>query len=95
MNVEDQIGVTFVNLVLSRGVYNGVVNISFGTYNFTPNHDNSEVDPDMVVSARLRMDIMCAQQLHESLGELLAALKTPAQPNGQLSEEKTTTGKPN
>lgn len=65
----------FVNQVAGFGVVNGVVNLTFSTAQFTPKVDNT-VDPDLVISARLRMDLACAAVLHEHLGSILAqALK--------------------
>lgn len=62
---------TFVNQVVGSGHLNGVVNVTFATAQFTPNSDNT-VDPDLVISARLRMDMFCAQTLYEHLGKILA-----------------------
>ena len=61
---------TFVNQVVGSGHLNGVVNITFATAQFTPNADG-KVDPDLVISARLRMDLFCAQQLYEQLGKII------------------------
>lgn len=74
MKSVDTVGVTFVNAVLGRGILNNIVNIQFGTYLFSPNEATQEVELDPAVSCRLRMDRRCAQQLYESLGELLAAV---------------------
>lgn len=75
MKSLDDVGVVFVNTVVGRGVLNGIVNLSFGTLLFTPSDDGKTIDPDLVVSARLRMDKLCAQQLHETLGELLVSIE--------------------
>lgn len=69
MRAADSVGVTFVNGLLGRGLMNGVVNLQFGTYQFTPT--DKAIDPDLAVSCRLRMDVECAKQLHEALGALL------------------------
>lgn len=69
-DMMDQVGVTFVNAVVNRGIYNNVINLGFGTFLFTPTSDET-VDPDLVVSCRLRMDEACATQLHRELGQLL------------------------
>lgn len=61
---------TFVNQVVGAGHLNSVVNITFATANFTPNNDG-KVDPDLVISARLRMDLFCAQDLYDQLGRIL------------------------
>jgi len=78
MKDQDKVGVVFVNTVVGRGLLNNVANLTFSTYNFSPAEDGIEADP--VISCRLRMDIQCLRQLHESTGELLATLenKIPA-----------------
>lgn len=83
MKVMDNVGVVFVNAVTGRGILNNVVNLQFGTYLFSPDANSEKVDPDLVVSCRLRMDRTCAQQLHEALGELLErinAMETTPEP---------------
>lgn len=72
MKPVDTVGVTFVNTVLGRGILNNIVNIQFGTFLFTPNEAADTVELDTGVSCRLRMDRVCAQQLYETLGALLA-----------------------
>jgi hypothetical protein len=62
--------VLFVNHVVGSGHLNGVANITLATANFMPRPDGT-VDPELVVSARLRMDMYCAQQLHAALGAIL------------------------
>lgn len=80
MKAIDNVGVTFVNVVLGRGILNGVVNLQFGTFGFTPADDGKTVELDPMVSCRMRMDRVCAQQLHETLGTLLEAIeKTEAE----------------
>lgn len=78
MKSMDAVGVTFVNTVVGRGIFNGVVNISFGTFNFTPTEKNVDADP--VIACRLRMDVMCAKQLRDALSDLIDAVETPAKP---------------
>lgn len=63
--------VTFCSQVVGAGHLNNVVNVTMATARFTPDNDGG-VDPDFVVSARLRMDLFCAQQLHEQLGQIIA-----------------------
>ena len=74
MKSEDQVGVTFVNTVIGRGIFNGVVNLSFGVFNFTPN-DEGQVDVDPAIACRMRMDRVCATQLRNALNDLLAAIE--------------------
>lgn len=61
----------FVNQLVGSGHLNGVVNCTFATANFTPNNAGG-VDPDLVITSRLRMDLFCAQQLYERLGAIIS-----------------------
>lgn len=70
----------FVNSVCNSGHLNHVVNITFATALFTPS-DNNKVDPDMIVTARLRMDLVCAQQLHECLDRIMKQVSV--KPDGE------------
>ena len=98
MKSIDETGVTFVNAVLGRGVFNGVVNIQFGTILFSISDDGSAVENDIAVTCRLRMDMMCAKQLRDSLTDLLASIEhaqtaQPAPgvaPNGHAVSDETT-----
>lgn len=60
----------FVNQVAGCGHLNGVVNVTFATAQFTPNKEG-KIDPDLVITSRLRMDMACARQLHEQIGRIL------------------------
>ena len=71
---SDNVGCTFVNTVVGRGILNGVINLSFATFNFTPT-DTGEVDVDPVVTCRLRMDKVCATQLRDVMNSLLADIE--------------------
>ena len=95
MKVADPVGVTFVNVVLNRGILNGVINISFGTYNFTPDDKLEVVALDTVVSSRLRMDLTCARQLHETLSTLLEAITAESSAPPAPPSEGLAAGKPN
>ena len=75
MKSSDSVGITFVNALVGRGALNGVVNLTFGTFQFTPVENG--IDNDLVISARLRMDLTCARNLHKSLGDFLAQLDSP------------------
>ena len=75
MRESDRVSVTFVNTVVGRGVLNGVINLSFSAFNFTPSEDGTQVDIDPVVACRLRMDKVCATQLRDVMNELLAAIE--------------------
>lgn len=74
MKSADTVGIVFVNTVVGRGVLNGVINLSFGAFNFTPKDDGENVDVDPVVACRLRMDKICATQLRDTMNELLALI---------------------
>ena len=74
MKSVDNVGVTFINTVLGRGIINGVVNLTLGVLLFTPDDAGKVIDPDIRVATRLRMDQVCARQLHETLGDLLALI---------------------
>jgi hypothetical protein len=52
------------------------VNLTFATCNFTPQGDGT-VQPDLVVTSRLRMDLFCAQALFEQLGKLIQQMSLP------------------
>lgn len=60
----------FVNQLVGSGHLNGVVNCTFATANFTPDNKGG-IDADLVITARLRMDLFCAQQLYERLGQII------------------------
>lgn len=60
----------FINQVVGSGHLNGVVNVTFATAQFTPN-DDGKIDPDLVITVRLRMDLFCTQTLYESLGKII------------------------
>ena len=74
MKSADEIGITFVNRVLGQGFMNGVVNITLGSFQFTPNDDGKTIDPDLIVASRLRMDEQCATQLRDALATVLASM---------------------
>lgn len=64
--------VVFANSVVGSGHLNGVVNLTLACARFSPGPDN-KIDADLVVAARLRMDLFCAQQLRDALDVILAA----------------------
>jgi hypothetical protein len=66
----NEVQVVFCNQVVASGYFNAVANFTLAVARFSPRPDNT-VDPDLVVCARLRMDLACAQQLHEQLGKIL------------------------
>jgi hypothetical protein len=66
----------FVNQIAGSGQLGGVFNLTFATALFTPTADN-KIDADIVVSARLRMDFSCLQQLHQACEALIAQNTKP------------------
>jgi hypothetical protein len=73
--------ITFVNSVAVSGFNNGICNIAFSTAEFVPGTDKdgkAVVDAKEFISANLRMDLFCAQQLHDSLASILAQQTKPA-----------------
>lgn len=78
--MTDKLEITFVNSVAVSGHGNGVVNLAFTTAAYLPNLDRDGkrvVDLAEFVSANLRMDLFCAQQLHDSLASILAQQTAP------------------
>lgn len=71
---QDNVGVTFVNTVVTRGIMHNVINLSFGVFNFTPN-EQGEVELDPTVACRLRMDRVCAMQLRDTLNHLFESIE--------------------
>lgn len=63
--------IAFANQLVGSGFLNGNVNLTFAAALFTPNVDGG-VDPDLVITSRLRMDLFCAQQLYERLGAIIS-----------------------
>lgn len=69
----------FVNAVIGSGTLNGVHNISFATALFSVKGE--EIDPDLVVSCRLRMDSTCLAALYEQIGHMLHPPTSSEKPN--------------
>ncbi len=67
---KDRSPVIFVNSVAVSGFNNGVCNFAFSTAEFVP--ADGKVEVSEFISANLRMDLYCAQQLHDSLANILA-----------------------
>lgn len=72
--------VVFVNTLAVRGFANGVVNLAFSTCQYLPEtvDGQSRVGTQEVISANLRMDLYCAQQVYEALGKILQDQVKPA-----------------
>lgn len=75
MKSNDQVGCTFVNAVVGRGILNGVINLSFSVFNFTPSDNGEVVDVDPTIACRLRMDKACATQLRDVMNNLLTLIE--------------------
>ena len=74
--------VTFVSDIAAIGFFNGITNLTLVTAQFSPPSTAGQIDMDLVVSSRLRMDLYCVQRLYEQLGKILADHGTPkGQPN--------------
>lgn len=73
----------FVNDVAGFGCVNGVANISFLTLGFVPVvNDQGGVEPQVPpaaqISANLRMDLYCVQQLRDVCDKIIAQNTKPA-----------------
>ena len=79
MRSIDAVGITFVNGVVGRGYWNGVINIQLGAFQFTVTKDASQVDTDLVVCSRLRMDIPAARELRDAISAQLEELERQRQ----------------
>jgi hypothetical protein len=71
-----EVPVVFVNSVAVSGFSNGVCNFAFTTAGFLP--ADGKVVVSETVTANIRMDLYCAQQLHDSLASILAQQTAPA-----------------
>lgn len=69
--------VVFANSVVGSGHLNNVVNVTLAVAQFSPISDN-KIDPDLVIAARLRMDLLCATQLRDALTSILEQAIKPA-----------------
>lgn len=90
MKSTDNVGITFANLVLGRGILNGVVNLTLGAYEFNPDDKEEKVDTAPVIVSRLRMDVACARAIRDNLNELLQAVEAPAPGAGVAQESGET-----
>lgn len=70
----DNVPIAFVNEVGNVGFLNGIINVTLTAARFTP--DGAQIAPDIVVASRLRMDLKCAQQLHDLIGSIIEANTT-------------------
>lgn len=80
--------VTFVNSVAVSGFLNGNINVAFSTAAYVPGKDKDGkpiVDVAEFISANLRMDLFCAQQLHDSLASILAQQTKPTPSKSEVN----------
>jgi hypothetical protein len=88
-DTQDHIGIRYASVVLARGIFNGVINVTLGAYNFDPDATNPKtVSREPVVVDRLRMDIPCAEQLYKALGEVLGISNPPVPEEPEPAEAK-------
>lgn len=73
----ENVRVTFVNEVANIGHLNGVINVTLLTAQWTPDGQGN-IPPDLVIGARLRFDLACAQQIHSMLGDIIKQNTKPA-----------------
>ena len=92
MKSQDNVSVVFVNTVVGRGVLNGVINLSFSVFNFTPSDDGKEVEVDPAIACRLRMDKACATQLRDVMVDLIAQIEQAEQNVAMGVSEKQADG---
>lgn len=78
--MDDKSEVTFVNSVVVSGHLNGIINVAFSTARYVPENVDGKavVSPSEYISANLRMDLYCVQQLHDSLASILAQQVKPS-----------------
>ena len=81
---QDDVGCVFVTRVMGSGHLNGVINVTLGTYNFTPSRSADRIEPDLVVSCRLRLDIAAATELRDAIDKALVMMT--AQATAQVEE---------
>ncbi len=86
--MTDNCPITFVNSIAVSGHANGICNFAFSTARYTPSIDSDGkgiVSVDEYISANLRMDLFCAQQLHDSLANILAQQTKPAPAKSEVN----------
>lgn len=73
--------IVFVNSLTVSGFQNGVLNLSFSTAPFLPLPPDPDgkvkVSTQEIITANLRMDLFCAQQVHGAIGKILADQAPP------------------
>jgi hypothetical protein len=79
--------VIFVNSLAVRGFGNGIVNLAFSTALFLPDMVDGKVQvtSQEVITANLRMDLYCAQQVYEALGKIIQEQTKPAPSKSEVN----------
>ena len=77
--MSNELPTIFVNSLEVHGTLNGVVNLLFSTAKFIPQGDKVEVQKTYALD--LRLDLFCAQALHDALTKILADNTKPAKMN--------------
>lgn len=79
MSDDKNVVPTFVNTLAVSGFNNGVINLAFSTARFVPvqEDDKTVVAVDGFISANLRMDLFCAQQLMDALSKIISDQTKP------------------
>jgi hypothetical protein len=77
---DEKCPVTFVTGLAVRGFNNGNINLALSVAQFLPEEIDGKVQvtAQEVIVANLRMDLFCAQQVHEALGKILEDQTKPA-----------------
>ena len=92
------LGITFVNAVVGRGIFNGVVNIQLGGLLFEADSDG-KISNDLTTVCRLRMDAKCAEDLRDHLNAVLLLIDGAKAKSGASIAtnglDRGTEGKPN
>lgn len=72
--------VIFVTGLAVRGFANGVVNLALSTAQYLPEtiEGETKVGVQEIVTANLRMDLFCAQQVHQALGAIIEQQTRPS-----------------
>lgn len=97
MKSNDNVGVTFVNAVVGRGILNGVINVQLGSLLFDAD-EKGKISNDLTTTCRLRMDAACAESLRDHLNAVLALIdeaKAKGVPTVGNGVDHAAEGKPN
>jgi hypothetical protein len=82
--------VDFASAFLGAGHLNGVINVTLGTFLFTPEADPATgkevVKSDLAISTRLRMDVATARALYEGLRNALKLAEPVAESSAATIE---------